>query len=145
MSKLVTVDAGALRMVLNVLRRDAEEGRKVRGEMADELEASTQAAAEVQPLAFREVAADGTPITDWIDGSLPPNTPPLHPGATIQFAYGAPAAEPIAWESTTPAYAKYITDARYKKLHPGFKPWFKPYRCSQCMASNEDAKSAGTC
>lgn len=45
---------------------------------------------EMQPVAFREVAADGTPITDWIDGSLPPSTPPLHPGATIQFAYGAP-------------------------------------------------------
>lgn len=92
--------------------------------------ASPMAAAPV--VAFREVAADGAPITDWIDGDLPPNTQPLHPGATIQFAYGAPAAEPIAWESTTPAYAKYITDARYKELHPGFKPWFKPYRCSQC-------------
>ncbi|MBN9357442.1 MAG: hypothetical protein J0I15_13390 [Herbaspirillum huttiense] len=94
--------------------------------------AALQPAEAAKPVAFREVAADGTPITDWIDGALPPNTPPLHPGATIQFAYGTPAAEPIAWEATTPAYAKYITDARYQKLHPGFKPWFKPYRCSQC-------------
>lgn len=52
-------------------------------------------------VAFREVAKDGTPITDWIDGSLPPNTPPLHPGATIQFAYGHPlsvVAQPVADE-----------------------------------------------
>lgn len=46
-----------------------------------------------------------------------------------------PAAEPIAWEATTPAYTKYITDARYQKLHPGFKPWYKPYRCSRCSES----------
>ncbi|BEV15093.1 hypothetical protein HBDW_18810 [Herbaspirillum sp. DW155] len=97
-----------------------------------------------QPVAFREVAADGTPITDWIDGALPPNTPPLHPGATIQFAYSTPAAEPIAWESTTPAYAKYITDARYQQLHPGFKPWFKPYRCSQCSAPAATAFPEGS-
>lgn len=31
------VNAGALAMVVNALRRDAEEGRPVRGEMADEL------------------------------------------------------------------------------------------------------------
>lgn len=57
--------------------------------------------AVAQPVAFREVAADGTPITDWIDGDLPPNTPPLHPGATIQFAYGHPlsvVAQPVADE-----------------------------------------------
>ena len=46
-----------------------------------------------------------------------------------------PASEVIAWEATTPAYTKYITDARYQKLHPGFKPWYKPYRCSQCESS----------
>ncbi|WP_240733887.1 hypothetical protein [Herbaspirillum huttiense] len=106
--------------------------KRIYDKAVEELASSSPAVA--QPVAFREVAADGTPITDWIDGSLPPNTPPLHPGATIQFAYGAQVAEPIAWESTTPAYAKYITDARYQQLHPGFKPWFKPYRCSQCSA-----------
>jgi hypothetical protein len=31
------VNAGALQMVINALRRDAEEGKAVRGEMADEL------------------------------------------------------------------------------------------------------------
>lgn len=34
----VSVDAGALQMVINALRRDATEGKLVRGEMADELE-----------------------------------------------------------------------------------------------------------
>lgn len=34
---LVLVDRGALQAVINMLRRDAEEGRSVRGEMADEL------------------------------------------------------------------------------------------------------------
>lgn len=33
-----TVNAGALQMVINALRRDAAEGKSVRGEMADELE-----------------------------------------------------------------------------------------------------------
>lgn len=38
----VSVDAGALQMVINALRRDAEEGKAVRGEMADELEQSME-------------------------------------------------------------------------------------------------------
>lgn len=33
-----TVDSGALQMVINALRRDASEGKAIRGEMADELE-----------------------------------------------------------------------------------------------------------
>ena len=37
MSQKVTVDAGALQMVINALRKDAEEGKVVRGEMVDEL------------------------------------------------------------------------------------------------------------
>ncbi|KAF1042598.1 MAG: hypothetical protein GAK35_02645 [Herbaspirillum frisingense] len=48
------------------------------------------AAVAQEPVAFREVAAGGKPITDWIDGSLPKGISPLHPGATIQFAYGSP-------------------------------------------------------
>lgn len=36
----VLVDRGALNMVINALRRDAEEGRQVRGEMADLLSAA---------------------------------------------------------------------------------------------------------
>jgi hypothetical protein len=42
--------------------------------------------------------------------------------------------EPIAWESTTPVYIKYVTDSRYQKFHPLVKKWYKPYRCSSCIA-----------
>ena len=38
----VAVNAGALQMVVNALRRDADDGKTVRGEMADELIAATQ-------------------------------------------------------------------------------------------------------
>lgn len=41
-SNTVAVDRGALKMVINALRRDAEEGRAVRGEMADALEGCVQ-------------------------------------------------------------------------------------------------------
>ncbi|UIY58159.1 hypothetical protein [Burkholderia cepacia] len=40
--------------------------------------------------------------------------------------------EPIAWESTTVAYTKYITDERYQKFSPEVRKWYKPYRCSAC-------------
>ncbi|WP_368526226.1 ead/Ea22-like family protein [Enterobacter asburiae] len=43
--------------------------------------------------------------------------------------------KPIAWESTTPVYIKFITDERYQRLRPGYKKWYKPYRCSQCAAA----------
>lgn len=38
----------------------------------------------------------------------------------------------VAWESTTTAYIKYITDERYRKLMPAARGWYKPYRCSSC-------------
>ena len=37
----ILIDHGALQTVLNVLRRDSEDGRPVRGEMADELVSAT--------------------------------------------------------------------------------------------------------
>lgn len=40
--------------------------------------------------------------------------------------------EPIAWESTTAVYTKYITDERYQKFSPEVRKWYKPYRCSAC-------------
>lgn len=43
--------------------------------------------------------------------------------------------KPIAWESTTPVYVKFITDEHYQRLRPGYKKWYKPYRCSQCAAA----------
>jgi hypothetical protein len=42
--------------------------------------------------------------------------------------------EPIAWESTTPAYFKFITDSRYRKFSPAVRKWYRPYRCSTCAA-----------
>ena len=42
----VAVDAGALQMVINALRRDADDGRTVRGEMADALLAAAPELAE---------------------------------------------------------------------------------------------------
>ncbi len=49
--------------------------------------------------------------------------------------------KPIAWESTTPVYIKFITDERYQRLRPGYKKWYKPYRCSQCAASGKGEAS----
>lgn len=45
------------------------------------------------------------------------------------------AGKPIAWESTTVAYTKFITDERYQKLRPAYQTWYKPYRCSSCVAA----------
>lgn len=45
--------------------------------------------------------------------------------------------KPIAWESTTPVYVKFITDERYQRLRPGYKKWYKPYRCSQCAVAGK--------
>lgn len=42
--------------------------------------------------------------------------------------------EPIAWESTTPVYFKFITDSRYRKFSPAVRKWYRPYRCSTCAA-----------
>jgi hypothetical protein len=40
----------------------------------------------------------------------------------------------IAWESTTPAYIKFITDSRYRKFSPAVRKWYRPYRCATCAA-----------
>jgi hypothetical protein len=45
------VNAGALQMVVNALRRDAEEGKQVRGEMADELLTAMHPQAQQAPTA----------------------------------------------------------------------------------------------
>ena len=49
--------------------------------------------------------------------------------------------KPIAWESTTPVYVKFITDERYQRLRPGYNKWYKPYRCSQCAAAGKGEAS----
>lgn len=42
--------------------------------------------------------------------------------------------EPVAWESTTPAYTKYVTQSRYEKFSPAVRSWYKPFKCSACAA-----------
>lgn len=49
-----------------------------------------------------------------------------------------PRDEPIAWESTTPVYTKYITDERYQKFSPEARKWYKPYRCSACSEPRDE-------
>ena len=51
---------------------------------------------------------------------------------TTQPAPQQEAQEPVAWESTTPGYIKYITQARYEKFSPNVQRWYKPYGCSGC-------------
>lgn len=57
-SGMCLVNAGALQMVINALRRDAEEGKVVRGEMADELLASS----------VKTQANDSDPLSDFQEG-----------------------------------------------------------------------------
>ena len=52
--------------------------------------------------------------------------------AVLALAPRQEAQEPVAWESTTPGYIKYITQARYEKFSPAVRRWYKPYRCSGC-------------
>lgn len=41
--------------------------------------------------------------------------------------------EVVAWESTTEAYKKYITQQQYETFNENFQSWYKPYKssCSQ--------------
>jgi len=48
----------------------------------------------------------------------------------LQEQEGQPA--PIAWEATTSAYIKFITQERYSRFAPAVQRWYKPYRCSSC-------------
>ena len=70
----------------------------------------------------------GTQYVNWR------TKPPAHgtPIYTAQPPTQQEAQEPVAWESTTPGYIKYITQARYEKFSPAVRRWYKPYRCSGC-------------
>jgi len=52
-------------------------------------------------------------------------------------------AEPIAWESTTPFYRKYLTQSGYERIGEQFRKWYKPYRCSACANTAPAAAQAG--
>jgi len=51
--------------------------------------AAPVAAGEPVALAWRELADDGTPLTDWIDGAPAPGTVPVLGGESIQVAWSA--------------------------------------------------------
>jgi hypothetical protein len=50
--------------------------------------------------------------------------------------------EPVAWESTTPVYHRFITDTRYQALRPETRKWYKPYLCPHCVAPQQPTQSA---
>ena len=47
------------------------------------------------------------------------------------------AVEPLAWESTTPVYVRFITQRRYERLHPIFRKWYRPI-CQTCAAAKTE-------
>lgn len=55
------------------------------------------------------------------------------------LAYRKAAGEPVAWESTTTCYVKYVTDKRYQGFSDQAKQWYKPYKCSNCAATQPQA------
>lgn len=54
--------------------------------------------------------------------------------------------EPVAWESTTPAYIKYVTQSRYEMFSPAVRRWYKPFKCASCAAppAQQPAPSAAS-
>lgn len=48
--------------------------------------------------------------------------------------------EPLVWESTTPAYIRWITDSRYRKFRPAYQKWYRPIcpKCGPNPLSKED-------
>ena len=62
---MVSVSRGALQAVINMLRRDAEEGRVVRGELADELSSAASTSANVAPAATVQAVRDACQIDNF--------------------------------------------------------------------------------
>jgi hypothetical protein len=79
----ILIDQGALQMVVNALRRDAADGRAVRGEMANELLQSV-----VHLVSVGYVVPGGKSILDH------PPTPDAVPVYTVAAGHGA------LWEPT---------------------------------------------
>ncbi len=40
--------------------------------------------------------------------------------------------EPVAWESMTIGFIRYITDSKYRSFPAEIRKWYKPYHCSRC-------------
>ncbi|WP_273808760.1 MULTISPECIES: hypothetical protein [unclassified Pseudomonas] len=83
-----------------------------------------------EPVAWRELADDGTPLTDWIDGAPRPGTEPAQGGETIQVAWSAPSAaapvaagEPVAMQARMPGcrWENYHKDDRAELVASGME------------------------
>ena len=55
----------------------------------------------------------------------------------------AVAGEPIAWESTTLGYTKFLTQSGYERFSPAMRAWYKPYKCSNCTTPQPAQAQAG--
>lgn len=58
--------------------------------------------------------------------------------ADILAKWGTPpavAGEPIAWESTTLGYTKFLTQSGSERFSPAVRAWYKPYKCSNCATT----------
>jgi hypothetical protein len=40
--------------------------------------------------------------------------------------------DPIAWESSSAGFKRYITQATYEKMKPAIQRWYQPYKCATC-------------
>lgn len=47
-----------------------------------------------------------------------------------------------AWEATTIGYKRFVTDDWYRKSSDAVRRWYKPYRCSSCLATPVPAVGA---
>ena len=79
--------------------------------------------------ACRDAETIGEEAEDWAFGNSTANSRMID---AQQAAPQQEVQEPVTWESTTPGYIKYITQARYEKFSPAVRRWYKPYRCSGC-------------
>jgi hypothetical protein len=60
-----------------------------------------------------------------------------------QKASKQPKHDPVAWESITECYTKYITHSNYEKLSDVSKKWYKPYKCTKCCESADKQEPVG--
>lgn len=81
--------------------------------------------------ACRDAETIGEEAEDWAFGNSTANSRMID---AQQAAPQQEVQEPVTWESTTPGYIKYITQARYEKFSPAVRRWYKPYKCSNCSA-----------
>jgi hypothetical protein len=47
--------------------------------------------------------------------------------------------EQLVWESTTPAYIRFVSDRRYRRFSPAVRKWYRPAYpvCRAALADKE--------